>query len=268
MRMSSVRPSRGHTPSSALRRTIAMLACCTAWAAIGTARTADALGAQAATQREAVLVGSSSFAQPFGFVIAHQLERWGYRVARKGVPGAGLARPDFRDMNRVLDTLPISAKTDVVVVYLGVNDAQSLWLYPEERELGGAAMLPFGTPAWEARYEGRALNFYQRICERGARRAIVLLPVDVDRPQLEQRLKRVRELQLQAAARSSCASVLSTAGDAASFEARGLARRLADGFHLSPYGADLVWERIRGHVLALLSLSSRGTHGHDGSGPS
>jgi hypothetical protein len=268
MCMSSVRPSRGRTPTSVLRRTVAVLVCCAAWAASGAAQAADSPSPEAAALRQAVLVGSSSFAQPFGFVIAHQLERWGYRVARKGVPGAGLARPDYRDMNRVLETLPISAKTDVVVVYLGVNDAQSLWLYPEERDASGAAMLAFGTPAWEARYEQRAREFYSRICERGARRAIVLLPVDVNRPQLEQRLSRVRELQIQAADRSGCASVLSTAGDAGSFEARGFARRLADGFHLSAYGADLVWERIRGHVLALLSLSSRGTPGHAGSGPS
>lgn len=211
--------------------------------------------------REAVLVGSSSFNQAFGVIIERQLERWGYQVTRKGVGGAGLARPDFRDMNQVLDTLPISARTDAVFVYLGVNDAQPLWLYPGERAPASAATLPFGTPTWEARYEARTLGFYERICQRGARRAIVLLPVDVARSGLQRKLERIRELQVQAAARSTCATVLSTSGDEGQFEVRGVAKRLPDGFHLSQFGASVVWDRVRGYVLGLLSLSSRGAPG-------
>src|SRR6185295_19624715 len=81
-----------------------------------------------AAPAEAVLVGSSSFNQPFGHIIEHELERRGYRVTRKGVDGAGLARPDYRDMNQVLEALPIGHATAVVFVYLGVNDAQDAWL--------------------------------------------------------------------------------------------------------------------------------------------
>ncbi|HTV19263.1 MAG TPA: hypothetical protein VMG12_11345 [Polyangiaceae bacterium] len=211
--------------------------------------------------REAVLVGSSSFNQAFGVIIERQLARWGYQVTRKGVGGAGLARPDFRDMNQVLDALPISARTDAVFVYIGVNDAQSLWLYPGERPSSSAVMLPFGSPTWEARYAERTLGFYERICQRGARRAIVLLPVDVTRSHLQQRLARIRDLQVQAAARSSCATVLSTAGDSGQFAVGGVAKRLPDGFHLSQFGATVVWDRLRGQVLGLLSLSSRGAPG-------
>lgn len=206
-------------------------------------------------------MGSSSFNQPLGFVIEKQLQRWGYQVVRKGVGGAGLARPDFRDMSRVLDELPISAKTAAVFVYLGVNDAQPLWLHPQERQATKAVTLPFGTPLWEARYAERTRGFYERICARGARRAIVLLPVDVNRSPLEKRLQRIRDLQIQAAAASSCATVLSTQGDAGHFQVGGVAKRLADGFHLSQFGANVVWNRIQGQVLALLSLSSRGAPG-------
>ena len=77
-------------------------------------------------------------------------------------------------------------------VYLGVNDAQPIWLYPGERGSSSAAILPFGSKTWEARYAQRTLGFYERICRRGARRAIVLLPVDVSRSQLQQRLERIR----------------------------------------------------------------------------
>jgi hypothetical protein len=236
---------------------IAALSYYALWAAPSAAKGTDDLGAARGDRREAVMVGSSSFSQAFGAIIARQLERWGYRVTRKGVVGAGLARPDFHDMNRELDSLPISGKTAAVFVYLGVNDAQSLWLYPGERDTStNAAMLPFGTPSWEARYAERALGFYERICQRGARRAIVLLPVDLNRSELERRMKRIRDLQVQAASRSSCATVLSTTGDAGHFVVGGVAKRLPDGFHLSPFGANVVWDRVQGLVLALLSLSA------------
>jgi lysophospholipase L1-like esterase len=258
---SSVRLLQGRPSSRGLRgrgrRWVAALACCVASAAPSAARAIDDTLPDRGESREAVLVGSSSFNQAFGVIIERQLERWGYLVTRKGVGSAGLARPDFRDMNQVLDSLPISARTDAVFVYLGVNDAQSLWLHPGERATSSAPMVPFGTPTWEARYAERTLGFYERICQRGAKRAIVLLPVDVNRSELQRRLHRIRELQVQAASRSSCATVLSTAGDAGQFEVGGVAKRLPDGFHLSPFGASVVWDRVRGHVLGLLSLSAR-----------
>jgi hypothetical protein len=259
---SSVRSLRGRPSSRGLRsrklgRWLVALACCVASTAPSAARAIDDTLPEHGEPREAVLVGSSSFNQAFGVIIERQLERWGYEVTRKGVGGAGLARPDFRDMNQVIDSLPISARTDAVFVYLGVNDAQPLWLHPGERAASSPAMPPFGTPTWEARYAERTLGFYERICQRGAKRAIVLLPVDVNRSELQRRLQRIRELQVQAASRSSCATVLSTAGDAGQFEVGGVAKRQPDGFHLSSFGATVVWDRVRGHVLGLLSLSAR-----------
>ena len=261
MSTSSVRLLRGRPSPRGALGWIAVLSCCTLCAGPAAARAIDEVGLAPGVRREAVLVGSSSFNQAFGSIIERQLEHWGYHVTRKGVAGAGLARPDFHDMNRVLDLLPISASTDAVFVYLGVNDAQSLWLYPSERGSLDTSMLPFGTPTWEARYAERARGFFERICSRGARRAIVLLPVDMNRSELERRMKRIRDLQIQAAHQSSCATVLSTAGDAGQFDVGGLAKRQPDGFHLSPFGANVVWNRVQGLVLALLSLSSRGAPG-------
>ena len=200
-----------------------------------------------------MLVGSSSFVQSFGHLIESELQRWGYQVKRQGVSGAGLARPDFRDMNQVLETLPIGESTAAVFVYIGVNDAQPLWLYPEERDAYGATLLPFGSAAWDSVYARRARDFYERICQRGAQRAVVLLPVDVNRADLQRRLERIRQLQVQAAARSSCAVALTTAGDLGNFEVGGVATRLPDGFHMSSLGARIVWDRVRGEVVRLLS---------------
>ena len=205
-----------------------------------------------AEKEEAVLVGSSSFAQPFGFIIERELERWGYDVTRKGVPSAGLARPDYHDMNQVLDALPIGPNTAAVFVYLGVNDAQALWLHPHERDASGQTSVPFASTAWDAVYLQRTRDFYDRICKRGAQRAIVLLPVDVNRAGLSQNLEKIRSLQVQAAAQTSCGVTLSTAGDAGHFEVNGVATRLPDGFHMSSRGAQLVWDRVRSQVQGLL----------------
>lgn len=210
-----------------------------------------------ALEAAAVLVGSSSFNQAFGHIIERELERRGYQVTRKGVDGAGLARPDFHDMNQVLGELPIGHETAAVFVYLGVNDAQDAWLYPEERARAGLASVPFGAADWDAVYGRRAREFLERICERGARRALVLLPVDVNLPDLQRRLERIRELQTQAAAATSCAVAIRTNGDEGRFEADGLATRQPDGFHMSPRGAQIVWQRIAPQVLQLLEPGAR-----------
>lgn len=207
---------------------------------------------------DAVLIGSSSFNQDFGRIIERELGHMGYRVTRKAVSGAGLARPDFHDMSRELDALPISSNTAAVFIYLGVNDAQAVWLHPHERGAGGLTSVPFGTEDWEAIYAQRTRDFFGRICERGARRAVVILPVDVNRPDLQQRLSRIRDVQERAASITTCAVTVQTAGDAGQFEQDGAPKRLLDGFHMSTLGARIVWERILPRVLSLL--------GEDGAG--
>jgi len=204
---------------------------------------------------DAVLIGSSSFNQPFGQLIERELTLRGYQVTRKGVDGAGLARPDFRDMNQVLETLPVGPETTAVFVYLGVNDAQDMWLYPRERVRAETSSIPFGAAEWDAAYARRTREFLDRICQRGARRAVVLLPVDVNRPELQRRLDRIRSLQAHAAAETRCAVAVRTAGDEGRFEVDGVAMRLPDGFHMSARGAQLVWGRIETQVLQLLEPS-------------
>jgi hypothetical protein len=201
-----------------------------------------------------VLVGSSSFNQSFGHLIERELGHWGYQVTRKGVSGAGLARPDFHDMSQELESLPIGTNTAAVFVYLGVNDAQAVWLYPHERGSDGLESLPFGAAEWNAVYARRTHDFLARICQRGARRAVVLLPVDVTEPDLQRRLDRIRDIQMQAAADTSCAVVVSTAGDAGHFDAGGTPKRLPDGFHMSSLGAQIVWDRIEPLVTRLLDV--------------
>jgi hypothetical protein len=194
--------------------------------------------------------------QALGRLIARELERRGYRVTRRGVSAAGLARPDYRDMNQIVEELPISESTAAVFVYLGMNDAQSIWLRPGEQAAFGREYLPWGDERWHALYVQRAQEFFERICERGAQRTIVLLPVDVMREKLQHRLKRIRDLQALAASSSSCAVALSTAGDLGRFDSAGVSLRKRDGLHLSPRGADAVWQRIQAEALRLVASAA------------
>jgi hypothetical protein len=195
------------------------------------------------------VVGSSSVNQAFGKLIARELRRRGYRVGRKGVTSAGLARPDFRDMRSIVERLPIGRKTSAVFIYLGMNDAQALWLYPSERSTPHRRYLSWHDRRWSALYMRRTRELVEHICRRGARRAIVILPVDVRRGRLQRRLKRIRALQAQAAASSTCGVALATGGDEGRYVVNGTPLRQRDGFHLTPAGATVVWKRIRAKAL-------------------
>jgi lysophospholipase L1-like esterase len=138
-----------------------------------------------------------------------------------------------------------------------VNDAQSVWLYPNERGASGLTSVPFGAADWDAVYARRTRDFLDRICQRGARRALVLLPVDVNRPGMQRRLERIRDLQARAAAETSCAVAVATAGDAGQFAEDGIPKRLPDGYHMSTRGARIVWQRIEPQVVRLLEANAQ-----------
>lgn len=198
------------------------------------------------------MIGSSSVAQSLGRVLERELEQRGYDVRRKGFSSAGLSRPDFRDMQKLVDGLPITRKTAAVFLYLGVNDAQALWLQPRERGASGRAFLPWSDDRWSRLYAERARRLVERTCQRGAERVFMVLPVDVKRTRLQQRLERVRELQARAVARTSCGVVLATSGDESRFGDLENPLRRRDGFHLTPRGAEVVWRRIRAKTVAAL----------------
>lgn len=186
----------------------------------------------------------------FGHIIAADLERNGYRVKRKGVAAAGFSRPDFRDMLDVVGDLPSNA--DLALVYLGMNDAQAIWLRPREREGGAGAWIKWeDDDRWSRVYEQRARAFLEAICQRGVKRAAVLLPIDVMSPGMQKRLERIRALQQKAAASTSCSVAISTAGDVGKFRVDGEATRSQDGVHMSRKGAQLIWNRVKGQIQSL-----------------
>jgi hypothetical protein len=224
---------------------LALSICTACLMSVATARASHPTGEN---RPEAVIVGSSSIRQAFGRVLAEALGHRGYHVTRRGVPSAGFARPDFRDVNAITESLHIGSSTAVVLVYLGLNDAQSLWLSAPERSRMGRRWLAWGDARWSSVYEQRVRRYLERICARGARRVLVLLPVDVARPALQRRLNRIRKLQARA-----CGSAVATAGDWNRFGAGGRERRRRDGFHMTEHGARVVWRRIREQTLAVLA---------------
>lgn len=205
----------------------------------------------------AAIFGSSSIGQAFGRVLARALERRGYRVTRKGVSSAGFSRPDYRDVNAIVDGMAMDHETALLFVYLGVNDAQSLWLTPPERAGARRPWLAWSNPRWSGLYERRVHRFIERVCARGVKRVVLLLPVDVVEARLQRRLERVRVLQARAAARSSCGVAIATRGDRGRFAAGGKARRRKDGFHMTEHGARVVWARVRESALPAALLPQR-----------
>ena len=201
-----------------------------------------------------LLFGSSSMNGAFGHMIEADFQSAGFDVTRKGISSAGLARPDFKDIPEILGGFPIRRMATSVVLYIGGNDAQSIWLRPEERTAEDVRpWVYWRDKRWPGIYERRMVSLLNSLCERGAQHAFVLPPTDVVRPRLQSRLERVRALQQRAVSASQCGRFISTAGDHEKrFELDGQQLRSPDGVHMNRFGAAIVWTRIRERVYSLL----------------
>lgn len=203
-----------------------------------------------------MLVGSSSVNDAFGDIVVDQLERAGYDVARRGYPSAGLSRPDFHDISAEVSKLPIGPSATSVMLYLGGNDAQALWLTPSERKAGHDAWIKWDDERWPGIYERRVRRLIDETCARGAKRVVVLAPVDVARAAMQKKLDRVRAAQRRAAESSACGQFVSTSGDADALGASKPALRDARGVHMTRAGATRVWGRIEKRVTTLIASAA------------
>jgi hypothetical protein len=205
------------------------------------------------SQGSMVLFGSSSVNGRFGHLIEDDFSRLGFQVARYGYSAAGLARPDFLDLHLTLEKHPIDKTTKSVLLYIGGNDAQSIWLRPAERPGKGddEAWVHWNDARWSSIYENRAIKLIRSVCSRGAKHVIVLPPADVTSARLQTRLDRVRPLLQRAAKATDCGRFVSTAGDRGRFFIDGEPLRAVDGVHMTRSGAQRVWNRVRETVIAL-----------------
>jgi hypothetical protein len=205
-----------------------------------------------------LVFGSSSVNGSFGRLIASELERYGVPVVRRGYSAAGLARPDFHDMRETLGKMPLEHGVHSVVLYIGGNDAQAMWLRPNERagERRSDSWIWWNDERWSSVYEARAVGLIESVCARGVKHVIVLPPADVLSARLQSRLDRVRKLLRSAAQSSACGRFVSTAGDWNFFAFATEPLRTPDGIHMTLAGAQRVWHRMRDAVLKF----TRATH--------
>lgn len=236
-----------------VQRVLVLGAACFALTAGAGAAQAEEAAAKPA-KKQVLLLGSSSMNDSFGHLVAADFAKQGYDVVRKGVPAAGFSRPDYRDMFEVADKLDISSSTDLVIVYLGMNDAQSFFLRPSERGDDGGKWIKFEDEArWAKAYEERATAFLEGVCKRGAKKTVVLLPIDVKSPVMQKRLDRIRDAQKAAATHAGCSTALATTGDVGNWTVKGKSTRASDGVHMSREGAEVIWDRVKSKVLSLVT---------------
>src|SRR6185312_9842231 len=218
----------------AVRSSLAMLlaASMVAGAMLGGSTAAHALVRKAPGKM--ILFGSSSMNGVFGHLIASDFEQAGFDVTRKGISSAGLARPDFRDLPQILGGFPIQRAATSVLLYIGGNDGQSLWLRPEERTAQDVKPWVFWKDErWPSIYESRMTQLVSSLCERGAEHVFVLPPADVEKDHLQKRLERVRKLQQHAVKNTKCGRFIPTMGDNESrFVLDGEPLRSPDGVHM------------------------------------
>jgi hypothetical protein len=209
-----------------------------------------------------LLFGSSSVRGSFGRVVTEEMGRRGISVVRRGYSAAGLARPDYHDLRETLRTLPLEGTTRSVMLYIGGNDAQGIWLRPDERHgtRPSDMWIWWNDERWNSVYIGRAVALIQSLCARGMQNVIVLPPADVRSARLQSRLERVRAALRRATEATECGRFVSTAGDVRQLQTAELAGeplRTPDGVHMTTAGALRVWNRVRDTVMALARSNGR-----------
>ena len=204
-----------------------------------------------------LVLGSSSIRGNLGRTLERKLSRIGFDVFRQGVSSSGISRPDYFDWQARAKSVPVGPQTAAALLYMGVNDPQGIWMSPEEQRARGRKdrWIRWHEPLWDVIYRERVTQLIDTLCERGVRRVVVLTPADVRWRGLQERLVRVRRLQIEAARASQCGRAVSTSGDDLLLrdpEERKSPLRMPDGYHLSTLGAERVWARVTPHLLRVV----------------
>ncbi|GEM_PF-3426936 len=206
-------------------------------------------------RNEVIIIGSSSVKGALGRRLSAGLERSGFKATRWGRSASGLSRLDYYDWFDAITDLPIGDKTAGVIVYVGVNDPQGIWLYPHERKTRDK-WIRFHQSGWHDKYRERVTMLINALCALGAPHVAILTPADVRWESLQKRLVRVRRLQIEGARASKCGVAVSASGDSMHIAdpiERKEPRRARDGYHLTALGGDIVWERVKYRVTRLFS---------------
>jgi hypothetical protein len=196
---------------------------------------------------------------PIAYLMADEFKNRGLKVERFARSSAGMSRPDFFDWMKEVRKVKINSNTQAIVVYLGVNDAQGIWLRKSERDGQGRRdkWVIWSDKRWGSIYRERVTRFTNLLCEKGAQKVIWLTPIDVKPKRLQKRLDRIRQMQEQGAAASKCGTAVPGSGDLRHIlqgTKLGKAIRSHDGTHMTRKGSRVLWQRIGVRILSLVGL--------------
>ncbi|MCB9728847.1 MAG: DUF459 domain-containing protein [Deltaproteobacteria bacterium] len=113
------------------------------------------------------LMGSSTMGSLLGPILQSLLDKeWGLEARRWGKASSGLARPDFHDWPGLLPGLMVKHRPDIVVISLGTNDNQPLWVRK-------GVWIRLDNPKWETTYAERVRETLSLAAGKSRRRLVV-----------------------------------------------------------------------------------------------
>ncbi len=116
-----------------------------------------------------VLEMGDSLGEDLGFGLADVITNPYVHVLQKAVGDTGLARPDYYNWPAELSVLLAQYHPQIVIVFLGGNDAQSFFQ--------NGRIFSFGTPSWKAAYATRVGTVMKEATAAGAHVLWVGMPI-------------------------------------------------------------------------------------------
>ena len=203
--------------------------------------------------RGAVLEVGDSLGVDLGWGLATVLQGTGHAFVGAAVGDTGLAEPGYYNWPAHLANDLSSYRPGLVIVFLGANDEENLYV--------GGRFVPFGSTAWAAAYGQRVTTLLQEVRRAGARTLWVGMP-PMGNPSFSQAMSIINGVyrsqvarQGQGAAYFPSSDVL---GDQGTYEAGppGIAGsaapwRAPDGVHITQAGADVLAGAVVGYLRGI-----------------
>ena len=177
-----------------------------------------------------VWVGGDSMGGELGWGLGPMLEKSNvFKPTLYYKESSGIARWDFFDWGKKMETVMRTAKPNAMVMMMGTNDTQSVW--------DRGTWISYGTSKWKTAYEKRVSDMMETMLKGGARRVYwVGMPI-MKESWRNSRMKLINTIIQDAAAQHPGAQYVDAWGlfvDADGAYVAGL--RLADGVHFTVEG--------------------------------
>ncbi len=199
-----------------------------------------------------LLLGDSNISGWLGKLLASGLRDEGFRVVRRAKSGSGLAYPGYWDWLATAPRLAERHDADVVLLFVGGNDGQSIKPHPGDPWAPRIAWKQ--TASWRETYISRILELNQRLL-RDKRQLVVFSPTN-RRSRIDSRkayrVRRTQQLALTGAPGVTWIDTYSLTSDRdGTYLAEGedsfgrlVPFRRPDGIHLTQAGATALTGRI------------------------